>query len=103
MPIVHTEDGRFRISIHLAGERFVMRRHATLERSEAHPDGKIVEFVVLDIRDDSIMTIDEEDAEQLENCLNLVLSGQLDREQLEAHLEHVFDVACPPPPLAITH
>ncbi len=103
MPIVHTQNGRFRFSVFLAGQRFVVERYATLDRSEDHPDGKIVEFVVSDNSDDSKMTIDEEDAEQLERCLVMFRAGQLANEQLEAHLSNVFDVICPPSPIKGTH
>ena len=103
MPIVHTENGRFRFSVYLAGQRFVVERYATLDRTEDHPDGKVVEFVVSDNSDESKMTIDEEDAEQLERCLVMFLSGQLANEDLEAHLANVFDVVCPPPPMTGTH
>ena len=66
MPIVHTQNGRFRFSVYLAGQRFVVERYATLDRTEDHPDGKVVEFVVSDNSDNS-KTPGERDLSQTES------------------------------------
>lgn len=96
MALVVSPEGRYRIGIHRIGTRFTLERLTSVERSEAHPDGRIAYFNVHDHSDQSSMTIDEEDAEKLETLWQSVLSGMVPAEAVENHLTYVFDIKCPP-------
>lgn len=101
MALVVTPEGRFRIGIHPIGTRFILERLTSVERSEAHPDGRIAYFTVHDNSDNSRMTIDEEDAERLETLWQAVRVGAIPVESIESYLTQVFDIDCPPPPIEI--
>lgn len=96
MALVKTPDGTYRFSFYHPCERFTLQRYGALERTEAHPNGVIVKFVVTDCSDHSIMTIDEEDAEQLDTLLTRLILGEIDGNIIERHLAHIFDELCPP-------
>ena len=96
MPLLVTPNGRYRIGIHRIGERFTVKRMTAVERTETHPDGQIAYFDIIDHSDNSTMTIDEDDAEQLEALWQLVLTNHLTAEQVDKHLAWLFDVQCPP-------
>jgi hypothetical protein len=96
MALVVTPNGRYRIGIHHVGERFTVQRLTEVERTEAHPDGRIACFKVHDHSDDSMMTIDEEDADHLEVLWQSVATKQMAAVEIENHLTWVFDIQTPP-------
>lgn len=94
MAFVVTAEGRFRWTPHLT-ERFQINRYGTPECDETHPDGHIVCFRVRDNKDGSWMTIDEDEAEELEALWQAARRQQVAPEALEARLAEIFDVLCP--------
>lgn len=96
MPLIHAPEGRYRIGLHRIGTRFTLERLTCVERSECHPDGRITYFNVHDHSDQSLMIIDEDDAEKLEALWQSVLKGSLPAEVIEKHLQWVFDINCRP-------
>lgn len=95
MALVKTPDGTYRFAVYRPCDRFTLQRYGSLNRTETQPNGSIVKFVVTDQLDNSIMIIDEEDADRLDVLLIRCLTQQAPASEIEEHLAQIFDVICP--------